>query len=282
MNSYIIAVVVLYRTKFRESISVLSLERSISKAGWKSMDMMVYDNSPEYNLDVNFSFDSFNVHYVPDHLNSGVSHAYNLAARLGKELGKKYILLLDQDTEIAEHFCQELDSLIYNSYNLIFPLLSSNGKILSPCIYNWGRGFFLPVFEQGNGIKSIKKRNFLNSGSVISLSLFDKIGGFDESSPLYYSDFNFFNRARKIQNSYYQMKAVCFHEMASNDEKDLERFVPRFQSYCYGAMRCYSTLGGKLLMIFNILSRSIKVGIRNRSFMFFRIAIKSIYADFVR
>lgn len=281
VNLDIIVIVVLYKTKIRDSISILSLEHSMSKADWEKIDMMVYDNSPEYNLTTNFSSDIFHFHYVPDHSNSGVSHAYNLAARLGNKLGKKYILLLDQDTEIAESFCQELGALMNSSYNLIFPLLSSNSSILSPCVYKWGRGFVLPAFEREEGIKSLKNRNFLNSGSVVSLSLFEKVGGFDESIPLYYSDFNFFNRVKKVQSSYYLMKTICYHEMASNDETDLDKFAYRFQNYCFGAIRCYSSINGKLLMIFNILSRSIKVGVRNRSSIFLRIAIKSIYANFI-
>lgn len=283
LDNSIIAVVVLYKTKFCESKSIITLGHSISKTGLGKIDIMIYDNSPEYNSDVNFSsLDNFHVHYVSDYSNSGVSHAYNLAAKLGKELNKEYLLLLDQDTEIAKSFYQELTNLIDNSYNLIFPLLCSNGNILSPCIYKWGRGFILPIFEKEEGVKSLKNRNFLNSGAVVSLSLFEKIGGFDESIPLYYSDFNFFNRVKKIQHSYYQMRSICYHEMASNDETDLAQFICRFQHYCYGAIRCYSSSGGKLVMIFNILSRSIKVGIKNRSLIFFRIAIKSIYADFIR
>ena len=127
-----------------------------------------------------------------------------LRVRLEEKEGKKYLLLLDQDTVISDSYCSDLLSLD-ETYSLIVPKLVHNDIIISPCKYMLGRASSLEQNECSRGIKSIKHRNFLNSGSLISIGLFDKVGGFDESLPLYFSDFNFFNRVRKYENYYYQL-----------------------------------------------------------------------------
>lgn len=267
----IIAVVVLYKSKFEDVKSIQTLSNSIFVAGWKKMDLVIYDNSPEYNTEP-LENSTFYIHYIPDYTNSGVSKAYNSAFEIGRSLGKKYILLLDQDTEVADSYCRNLVS-IDGVHSIIVPRLESRGVILSPCRYRLGRGTSLKITECTEGVKSIKGRNFLNSGSLISISLFEQVGGFDETVPLYFSDFNFFNRVRRFVGFYYQMDAAFNHEMSSNDERDMNKFSKRFEFYCDGAYNCYKTPVGVFVMIVNVLLRASKLGLKYKTFRFFKIAV---------
>lgn len=277
----ILVVVVLYKCKIEESISIKSLSNSISYAGWNHLDLVVYDNSPMYNNSEICNDYAFHIHYISDYTNSGVSKAYNKAVDLGVRLKKKYILLLDQDTEIPQSYCSDLSS-IENNYSLIVPRLMCRNVIISPCRYRWGRGSTLSLSKCNEGVNSLKGKNFLNSGSLISISLFNQTGGFDESVPLYFSDFNFFERLKKKETIYYQMSTIFLHEMSSNDESDPQRFINRFKLYCDGAFRCKKGYLGITLMFINTFFRAVKIGIKQHSFKFINIVFERFYAFIIK
>lgn len=65
--------------------------------------------------------------------------------------------------------------------------------------------------------------------------------------------------------------------MASDDLSDIDKFLYRYKDYCKGALLSYSSLVGKLLMIINILARSLKLSIRMKNLITMKIAIKTIY-----
>lgn len=274
----IIAVVVLYKCRLDNSVSVRTLLQSMELAGWNTLDLVVYDNAPEYNLH-QIDYPGFRIHYIPDYTNSGVSRAYNKAFVIGQNLKKNFLLLLDQDTEISDSYCEEL-SLIDNRYGLIAPVLEDKGVIISPCRYRFGRGSSLKKEDCMVGIKKMKGFNFLNSGSLISLDLFGRVGGFDERIPFYFSDFNFFNRVKKYENHFYLMKTTFHHEMASNDTSNMDRFSTRFRLYCEGAFRCYDHFLGRLMMFINVFLRAFKMGLKCHTLRFLKIAILS-FSKFV-
>lgn len=279
----LLAVVVLYKQTIDCSIAIQTLAESLKKVDNGCLDLVIYDNYPDTNEDWRLNYDCFKIHYIADYDNSGVSKAYNEGAKMGISFGKQYILLLDQDTQIDGNFCAELETLLGKSYSLLFPLLiSQTGDIISPCVFRMGRGHTLRKVDSDSGLHSLKNRNFLNSGSVISLDLFNQVGGFDENIPLYFSDFNFFERVKSYCNEYYQMQSFFYHDMASNDNSDFDKFLIRFKFYCDGALCCYNSFNRRLLMIFNILARALKMGFRHKTFQFFQICFKSIKMHYVK
>lgn len=274
------AIIVLYKTKIPESKSYITLQKSLSDNKQK-IDLIIYDNSPAYNSDygdINSSF--FNITYIPDYDNSGVSKAYNTAFNIAKDTGKKYLLLLDQDTDIPVNFIHELINSINLGYDLIFPFLISNNQVISPCNFRFGRGSVLKKKHFCPGLHNLKNINFLNSGAIVSLEVFEKAGGYDLRLPLYYSDFNFFNRVKKITDTYYSMNVNCYHEMSSNDTSDLEKFNFRFKCYCEGAIKCYDNIGGKLIMLFNIFARTLILSLKLKTTLLIKTSIKTVYDNF--
>lgn len=271
----ILIVVVLYKCRFEDAKSIKTLSDSLAFDCGEKLELVVYDNSPQYNPEPLWHT-LFNIHYIPDYSNSGVSKAYNTAFEIGKKMNKQYLLLLDQDTEIPLMYCKKL-GIISDHNQLVMPKLENRGTIISPCRYMFGRGTALRNMKDIEGVLSLKHRNFLNSGSLISLSLYEIVGGFNENIPLYFSDFNFYNRVKKYISSYYQMNIIFHHNMSSNDETNLEQFAIRFELYCDGAYVCFQSFWGITLMIFNVMMRSIKVGIKFRTFRFMNIALKRFY-----
>lgn len=277
MKTNIYGVVVLYKTYYKESISILTLANSLKNANIDSFDLLIYDNSPSYNSSQTINtWNGINIEYIADYNNSGVSRAYNIAFEYAKKKQKEYLLLLDQDTKINSNFFSCLNQNL-GRYDLYFPYLESNNTIISPCKFILGRGIPLNKRELQPGTNLLHRRNFLNSCAIISISLFEKVHGFDENIPLYYSDFNFFNRVKKNGiKHYYQLNISCTHEMASSDDSDISNFLPRFINYIQGAMKCYNSLGGKTMMAINIILRATKLGIRHRTLLFLKLSFNEL------
>lgn len=280
LPSEIIIIIVLYKTKFMNSKAFITLNISAINAKWKSLDLVFYDNSPEFNKNLINQLNqyNYNIRYIPDYNNSGVSRAYNQAFKLGKEMGKKYILLLDQDTEIPISYCEKLLS-VNDNYNLVFPKLYDKGLMISPCKYFLGRGSCINPNKIKNGENEIRGKMFLNSGSLISISLFEKVGGYDESVPLYFSDFNFFQRVKKYENNYYLIDQIFKHDMSSNDEKDLNKFVKRFELYCNGAYYCFKSPLYRIIMILNIFLRTTYLTFKYQNIIFIKRATNILYEN---
>ena len=157
-----LAVLVLYETRLEHCESFLSLSKNLKNSGSK-MDIVVYDNSPEPAYEKKASFDNWNIHYIHDGSNPGVSKAYNEGFKIGKELNKKWLLLLDQDTTFPQDaLIKYFDAM--NSYKnsvLFAPVLIVNNKIYSPSRYYLKRGFHLKSIKVG--FNTIRNKTLLNS-----------------------------------------------------------------------------------------------------------------------
>ncbi len=116
----LLIVLVIYKMKIGESPAFVSLTRAL-QFSHQSATLFVYDNSPRpQNIEQN---ENWKIEYQNDPTNPGVSKAYNEGFTLAKTENKKWMLLVDQDTEF------EKDSL------LIYKIAVEENKyekILSP------------------------------------------------------------------------------------------------------------------------------------------------------
>lgn len=260
------AIIVLYKVQLEESLAFKTLQESLRKID-KKMNLVIYDNAP-YSYQ-NRDYDEFIIKYIPDSNNSGVSRAYNQGCKYAEIVGCKYILLLDQDTALNDDFIQNSLECLLLDVHLVAPLLTNGeGTVLSPCGFYLGRGHSLPMKKYKIGYNKIRYRNFLNSGIIISVSLFKKVGGYNEMIPLYYSDFNFICRAKKYITQYYISENICLHDMASADYSNVSIALKRFRYYMIGAYGCYDTLFMKLVMFMNVFCRALKLFWRTKEIGF--------------
>src|SRR6516225_5991559 len=95
----VLSVIVLYKCDLKNSVSFNSILKAAEESKG-ALRLLLYNNSPEINIDTStYGQKKINVSLINDDANSGVSKAYNLAHSMAKQGGKKWLLLLDQDTQ---------------------------------------------------------------------------------------------------------------------------------------------------------------------------------------
>lgn len=267
----ILAVLVLYKCHLEDSDSFKSLNNSLEEANC-GMDILVFDNSPFSSETRNeFVKGRMRVIYVNDISNPGVSAAYNKGAEVARSLGKKWLLLLDQDTYFPLDAIDRYKNCSFEKNLIYAPMLVSGNVFLSPCRFILGRGEALKSCV--TGMHLFKNESLLNSGLMISLDLFDRAGGYNERMPLDFSDHDFINRVKLYCNTFNVLDIKCTHSL-SCEEQDLSKVLIRFKFYLVGAreyMRCH----GIFPILWVSLGRTVRLSLKFRSVMFFKYFFKS-------
>jgi rhamnosyltransferase len=235
----ILFVVVLYKIILDESLTYKSLGKSIEEFCHDlRVDLLVCDNSsnPQIIKEDADSNRQFNIYYLHDSGNPGISLSYNRAAELASVKEKSWLLVMDQDTvfpvDAINKYVQSLNQ--YPNFSLYAPKVRGiDGLLLSPCGYKFYRGY--PLQDLPVGINSSAGRNVINSGLLLDLEAYKSIDGYDERVWLYYSDFVFFNRLKKKYNEFVIVNCQLNHELSASDYTDYAFAMKRFQYYCEGA-----------------------------------------------
>lgn len=237
------------------------------------MDLFVYDNSPNASEENHFQFHRFNITYVHDPLNAGVSKAYNSGAQFAEISGKEWILLLDQDTSFPEGFVYRYqEAAIKNpGIKLFCPILKTQfGQNMSPCLYLHKRGRWVKHLDPGI-VNFNTSFSPVNSGMMINLAAFNKAGGYKESVRLDFADFQFIERFKRHFNSFFLLDLVCLQDF-SGFEKKISVLSTRFKFFCEGARNCdrnkFSDRSWYLLAVIRRLTGLI---VKTRSIKFIRV-----------
>lgn len=162
----------------------------------------VYDNSVNNNYDMIRQFN--NIVYLHNGKNDGISIAFNKIAKLAN--GFDFLFALDQDTEIRQSQIIKLKKYISDHFN-------SNIGIYCPDIY---------FGEKSTSSFSVEDVDFtITSCSMINISIFKKINGYDEKIFLDGVDRDFCFRLR---NSGYRIKkigSIKVRQHLGNDKKSI-------------------------------------------------------------
>lgn len=259
----ILVVIVLYKQKLDDSLSYISFNSK--KINNK---VFVFDNSPLIDIDAS---KNKAVIYRHDYRNLGVSYAYNEAAKVALKLGKDWLLLLDQDTQLPEGFMDDVENIpkAYPPVSLYAMKLYSNRNLISPSGYKYKKGYILNRIEVG--LNKLTNITFLNSGLLISTEAFLKAGGYDNNVPLYFSDFVFINRLRKVIDSFVLLPIDLIHDLSSNDESDIPSFKVRYDFYLDGAFQALeSEQNGHLAYYLTTFLRAVKLSVKFSDFYFMK------------
>lgn len=266
----ILVVIVIYKENLKDSVSFKTITECLKNHIWEhSVDIFVYDNSPKRMVEDNLEcYQKWNVHYAHNPSNPGVSKAYNEGFKIAKELNKSWMLILDQDTYFPENaLLKYCESVVYNHQAIIHaPVLMSLGNICSPCKYYFKRGF--PLKSITPGYMEFKNRNLLNSGLLIKCDAFEKVGGYDEKVKLYFSDFNFVDKLRKIYTNFVVIDLICQHGNSSVEISDLENSVKRFGFYCEGAKNSSQEYLALVWLFLFAFIRGFKLSLNFKNFKF--------------
>ena len=215
-------------------------------------------------------------HYVHDASNPGVGAAYNAGADRAEALGKRWLLLLDQDTLFPP---DALDAYVeavrhHPGCELFAPVLMSGGTACSPCRVVHGRGRPAPAAALVPGPHPLGGLHVLNSGLLVRTDLFRRAGGYDPEFRLDFSDFAFLHRVAHETDTVCVVDAALRHSLSSG-ETDPGRLLRRFGVYCEGA-RAYSRLTGDPLVYATVAARTARLVWQTRSLAPFRVAAASV------
>jgi len=262
-----LAVLVLYQTPLRDSATFNSLQSSLKNCN-SSIDWFVYDNSPSPGQAYDEIHDS-KIIARWDASNPGVSKAYNEGFKVAKSLGKKWMLLFDQDTHFTQDAFEKYHhALLRNPLeNCFVPLLVDKKGIISPFKFHLGNGKRINTVKEG--VHSFNRLQFINSGLMISLHAFGQADGYDEDFPLDFSDYAFIERVRSNFLSFVLIPLTIQHDhsslMSMSKKEELKRY-----SVFVTAAKMFRTKyhQGNILIVLRSLLRGIKLSLRHKTLAF--------------
>jgi rhamnosyltransferase len=264
-----LAVIVLYQSELKDSPTFISLTQSLEAAD-AQLDLIVFNNSPTAGAALDNP--RWKIFYRHNPTNMGVSKMYNEGHKQALSQGKKWLLLLDQDTRYPVSFFSDCGMALQQHPNeqIFIPRLYDAYGMVSPFTFRFGGGQRIPPLKPGS--YSIKKYKFQNCGVLISLEAFGKAGGYDNGLPLDFSDYSFVDRLEKVLANVVVTQVTAQHSFSSTSHASLTDSVARFKYYVKGC-RYYKkyykpndwTISVRLLL------RSIKLSGQYKSWKFMLI-----------
>lgn len=264
----ILFVVVLYKQSIPDSETCQSFIAEFEE-GNQPIHVLVYDNSPLPQKIPDIKNIRFS--YIHDASNPGPTKAYNKAALLAKREKFEWIAIFDQDTRLPKgflHIYKKAAALGKMHGMLVYaPLLFDSGRLISPCAYHMHRGFHL----KSQPVKNIKlmRRSLLNSGLLLHTDVFSIVGYFDERL-FYYSDHDFFYRARRKIKQVGILDVSFQHSLSSAknvDSPETEARIAMLRKAALLMSKKYNTLWP----FFWFLIRSVKLSILNKNLRYLKV-----------
>lgn len=199
--SEIIFGIVLYKEELQNSVTFISLVDSVLinvKNSNEKVSILVYDNTPrsireKENREYIYN-ENIEIHYFTENQNKGLPYAYNFFADRAGKLGKEWVVLLDQDTELPKDFFAKY--LQADDEKMVHcPLVLSNGSLMSPSYYKNYRSSLMEVPRKSS--ISLKNVSCINSGLMVNVDFFQKIGGYNSKLFLDFCDHDFIDKIKK-------------------------------------------------------------------------------------
>lgn len=242
----------------------------------KNLNFFIYDNSKISQEIPNFK--NTTLYYEHDEKNSGVSKAYNKAYQKAKEINANALLILDQDTSFK---IKNLDLYLkyYNKYgdNYIYaPVITDANMqlIYSPFILN----HFIGKVQNMSKFKyeeqyDITHKSVINSGLFIPLSIFEKIGLYNEKLKLDFSDVYFIEKYKKVKKYIILIDLYMQHSLSGNEGRDFKRELGRYVYYTIGARELGTALHISTFWI--VLRRMFRLTLKYKHLSFITIFINN-------
>ena len=259
-------VVTLYNKGIKDSTTLLSLLECSHELTF--CDIIIWDNSLAALSLSDFKLLNAKLKIIYHHTSANLplSKIYNYV--INNYISESdYLLILDDDSifnkSLFENFFKAISR--YNFINLILPIITSNGKIISPA-----NNFIIKTSYWNKiktGITSTKYLTAINSGMLIS-GRFLKGFNYDERLMFYGTDNYFMYNFRETNKNLFIVDEVIEHKL-SFFEEDNSRRLFNFRETKRSNLIIYSK--NTLHLILSIINNafvSIKYSIIYRSFKF--------------
>lgn len=218
-------VIVLYKMKYLDSKAFKTLEEAINKVSEDEFffEILLYDNSPLSQKFKENNSSKCTYSYIHDLGNGGLVSAYNMALNLANRHNISWIMLLDQDSRLPVNYFREIRKTIEhleydNEVVAIIPKVvdeSTESNIISPARI-WPGRIMRPYTIKAFGYVS-EYVAVINSGSVISSSFLNSIGGFNKLFPLDFQDHWLFHTIHSNKMKIYLMDITIKHNLSVSD-----------------------------------------------------------------
>lgn len=278
----ILIVIVLYNCdyEFSSSFNTISLELDKLKLP-NSPELFIYDNSP-------ITFPSripksslFNITFVRDVHNSGISRAYELALKHANEFGHEWLLLLDQDSLVTKNYISEIKSILFSSLD---------PKIVSiiPNVFSQKDNFRLSPMKvfPGNYCRPIllesgvitKRITALNSGSIIKVSFLNTFNIFPNKYFLDMLDHFIYRSIYQNDLYVFLMKSFIQHNLSVQSAYEQNISIDRYRQILQAEYLLINedAFYGRSIYIFRLFFRVFKqFGFRRRHYL--KYTVNSIF-----
>lgn len=234
MQNIIVIVLVLYKENLSKTPSYLLIKQILQTKN--NFYLLVYDNSPEKQMDDLFNF--VNVRYIHDKENMGLAEAYNEGINYLHDVSGDFLLLLDQDTTLEKEYLEQAADLECEpSIGAYVPIVFSGERQISPvCSENYV-GLDSPKPEIGRAEKRIMA---INSGTILPEKTLSILPKFNTDFPLDFLDhwlfWTIYQNKLQVRVLNYQVShdlSVLSHEFVSLERysKILEAETRFYQHY---------------------------------------------------
>ncbi len=264
--------VTIYRLRVIDSKAWISLENALAPFGQIAL-LFVYDNSPIAQELPRSPL--LTPQYEHDANNPGISAAFNAAYRFAKGRGKRWLLLLDQDTLVNALAIAQYAAAVkaYPSHSLFAPIVVDSKGMLSPFRFRYGRGF--RVSRLATAFLPLQEFRAINAGLLVSSDLFRRTGGYEEAIVLDFSDIAFLEKVKPICDSLGLVDAIIEQDFSGSNASNCSADLERFKRYSEGALQFSRCFGHPLEIRWGTFLRAMKLTFQWRSLEFLRIHFKA-------
>ena len=145
MNNAVLFILLLYKITLQDSTTFQTLSQLLPN-NILQKQLFIYNNSPEIPITSECGIIQI------ASKNEMLVGAYNAGLQHAQEHNFRWIILLDQDTEITSAYIDTAHAFINDPKNAIaaVPTIQNNNRILSPFWYNPSKGPFANIVHQSN------------------------------------------------------------------------------------------------------------------------------------
>ena len=255
MDNSVLFILVLYKTTLKESTTFKTLSKLLPN-NILQKHLFVYNNSPEIPI-----VSECGIIQIASR-NEMLVGAYNAGLQYAQDHGFRWIILLDQDTEITAAYIDAVNTFINDPKNAIaaVPTIQNNNRILSPFWYNPNKG---PFANKSHQPKHNECLTAFNSGVILQVEFILSIGGFNSQYPLDYLDYWYFHKIYLLKQEVTILHATLTHSLSVlNYRENITK--ERYKSLLAAEKQFATQLGKQALFYykFRLLGRCVKLCIK--------------------
>ena len=173
--------------------------------------LFIFDNTPEKDYSSTHPVPQYpNAEYISSGKNRGIGQPLNSIALRSIKEGYRFLLTMDQDSKASMNMVEEYLSFINSQ------IFDAATGLLCPFVT------YLNYPKKNPGTPYSEVEEAFTSGSLLNLSTYQHIGGFNEKYFIDYVDNEYCLRLRKYHFHMYQINtAQCLHQLGNTQTRKL-------------------------------------------------------------